>query len=252
MPEGPSILILKELIQDLHLKGETVIEATGNSKIDKSSLINKPVRAFKSWGKHFLICFDDFTIRIHLLMFGSYRINERKDSIPMISLRFENAELNFYTCAVKIIAGDLNKVYDWSADVLSKDWNARAAIAKIKKRENELICDLLLDQDIFAGVGNIIKNEVLYRSKIQPQSKVSKIPLSRLKILINEARDYSFKFLEWKKAMVLKKHWLIYNKKKCPLLHPVKRQKMGKTNRNTFFCPICQKPYEFKAAVSMP
>jgi len=37
----------------------------------------------RSWGKHFLIEFPDFTIRIHLLMFGRYCIDERKPDKPI-------------------------------------------------------------------------------------------------------------------------------------------------------------------------
>jgi formamidopyrimidine-DNA glycosylase len=32
---------------------------------------------------------------------------------------------------------------------------------------DELIWDALLDQNVFAGVGNIIKNEVLFRLRVQ-------------------------------------------------------------------------------------
>lgn len=69
MPEGPSIVILKEEVQGF--SGQPVISVAGNSQIDKSRLLNQTVIAFKSWGKHFLICFAGFTLRIHFLLFGS-------------------------------------------------------------------------------------------------------------------------------------------------------------------------------------
>ena len=31
-----------------------------------------------------------------------------------------------------------------------------------------MVCDALLDQTVFAGVGNIIKNEVLFRTGVHP------------------------------------------------------------------------------------
>ena len=52
MPEGPSIVILKEEVQAF--KGKKIIEVSGNSKIDYQQLQNKTVTDFKSWGKHFL------------------------------------------------------------------------------------------------------------------------------------------------------------------------------------------------------
>ena len=59
MPEGPSIVLLKELVDGF--TGKAVIETSGNSKIDQSRLLNKKITAFKSWGKHFLICFKGFS-----------------------------------------------------------------------------------------------------------------------------------------------------------------------------------------------
>jgi len=169
MPEGPSIVILKEELQQF--TGKKILSVAGNSKIGIERLKNKTVTAFKSWGKHSLICLDDFTVRIHLLMFGTYRINERKESAPRLSLVFENGELNFYTCSIKFLEGDINSHYDWSEDVMNEDWDPKAAKTKLKKTPEKLICDALLEQDIFSGVGNIIKNEVLYRVCIHPESR---------------------------------------------------------------------------------
>lgn len=243
MPEGPSIVILKEELT--HFKGQKVIEATGYSKIDLSRLKNKKIIAIKSWGKHLLICFRGFTIRIHLLLFGTYRINERKPSNPTLRLSFEKEELNFYTCAVKVIDEPLDDVYDWEIDLLSKQWNADKVMQLLKKVPDMLVCDALLDQDIFAGSGNIIKNEVLFRTRIHPLSKVGKLTLKKKKELIQEARQYSFDFLAWKKAFVLKKHWLAHTRKTCPRCHiPLIKEYLGTTQRRSFFCNNCQTLYE--------
>lgn len=240
MPEGPSIVILKEEVHELRLEGMEVLEVTGNTSIDAARMVGKKVIAFKSWGKHFLICFEGFSLKIHFLMFGTYRINERKDKPVRLGLIFKEAELNFYTCSLKFIEGDLDDVYDWSADVMSDQWDPKAAEKKIRQKEGALICDILLDQDIFSGVGNIIKNEVLYRTKVHPTHKTEEIPQAKLRAVIREARQYSFDFLEWKKAFVLKKHWLAHTKKVCPLGHPIQKLYLGKTNRRTFFCNECQ------------
>jgi endonuclease-8 len=240
MPEGPSILILKELVQELQLDGQKIIGVSGNAKIDKERMLNREVIGFKSWGKHFLICFNDFTLRIHLMMFGTYRINERKENEERLRLVFENAELNFYTCSLKFIEGDLDLVYDWQGDVLSNQWDPKAALKKIKQKEDAWVCDLLLDQQIFAGVGNIIKNEVLYRIGVHPLSIPKSLPIARLKMMVQEARQYSFDFLKWKKEYTLKKHWLVHTKKYCPLNHKIEKLYLGKTNRRTFFCVKCQ------------
>ncbi len=243
MPEGPSIVILKEAAKSF--KGKQVIAASGSVKtFDPNILIGKKIKNFKSWGKHFLICFPDFTIRIHFLLFGSYRINEQKNAVPRLRLKFKEGELNFYACAIRKLDEPLNDIYDWSADVMNKNWDPARAIKKLKAKPRTLICDALLDQDIFAGVGNIIKNEVLFRTFVHPKSILEKLPPRVKKKIVDEAVNYSFDFLKWKKKFVLKKHWLAHTKRKCPRDHSkIKKEYLGKTNRRTFFCDECQKLY---------
>src|SRR5690606_29674099 len=103
----------------------------------------------------------------------------------------------------------------------------------------------LLDQNIFAGVGNIIKNEVLFRTHIHPQNTIGKLPDEVLKDLINEASNYSFDFLKWKKEYTLKKHWLAHTKRICPRDGtPLMKEYLGKTKRRTFYCEVCQRLFE--------
>ncbi len=243
MPEGPSIVILKEAVQQF--TGLKVLEVTGNTKVDKERLLHKKVIAFKSWGKHFLICFDKFTVRIHFMLFGSYLINETKSAAVRLGLTFKNGQLNFYACSVAILEESADSIYDWSADVMNDTWNEKAAIKKLKEKKKAMICDALLDQNIFAGVGNIIKNEVLYRVKVQPESVVEKIPAAKIREIAKEARIYSFQFLEWKKKYELKKHWLAHTKKTCQRCNlPLVKKYTGQNKRRSFFCTNCQQLYK--------
>ncbi|TZF85937.1 endonuclease (plasmid) [Pedobacter sp. BS3] len=243
MPEGPSIVILKEAVQPF--KGEKVIYAGGNTqKLDPARIENQTVTDFKSWGKHFLICFPDFTVRIHFMLFGSYRINEHKETPARLSLQFQHGELNFYACSVQLIERPLDEVYDWSADVMNEQWDAQKALQKLRKKPDMLVCDALLNQDIFAGVGNIIKNEVLFRIRVHPESKTGKLPEEKLQELVTEAVTYSFEFLYWKKEFTLRKHWLAHTKTICPRDHvPFHKAYLGRTHRRSFFCTICQQLY---------
>jgi endonuclease-8 len=243
MPEGPSIVILKEEVQSFI--GKRVLGVSGNTRLDLGYLKGKVVRDFRSWGKHFLICFDGTTVRIHFLLFGSYRVNEQKPGTPRLSFRFRNGELNLYACSVQVIEENPDKIYDWSADVMNDAWDSRKARKKLKENPQMLVCDALLDQQIFAGVGNIIKNEVLFRIRVQPESRVGALPPSRLTALIREARTYSFDFLRWKKAFELKKHWLAHTKSICPRCAiPFVKKYPGKTKRRSFFCINCQHLYK--------
>ncbi len=242
MPEGPSILIAKEAL--LPFIGKKVTGTDGNAKIDKSILHKQTITDIKTWGKQLLICFPGFCLRIHFLMFGTYLINERKKTPLRLSLKFKKEEVNLYTCSVRVITGPLEELYDFSADVLNDQWNPRRAGQKLKADPDRSVCDVLLDQEIFSGVGNIIKNEVLFRIRVHPKSTVGKLPPRQRSALIREARNYSFDFLRWKREYDLKKHWLIYTKRTCPRdHHPVKKEYLGAGKRRTFFCDECQVLY---------
>lgn len=239
MPEGPSILILKENITPFI--GKKIIKASGYAKIDYDCLFNKKIINIKTWGKHLFICLKDVCIEIHLRMFGSYTINERKPKInAKLHLQFTNDELNFYVIDVKLIPN--LKAFDWEADIMSEEWNAGKAMKKLKEIPETFICDALLDQQIFSGVGNIIKNEVLWRVKLHPLTPVKKITAVKLKKLMEEVVNYSFEFLQYRKEGTLSKHWNAYEQKICSRCNnDLIKKNVGKRKRGSYFCENCQK-----------
>lgn len=245
MPEGPSLVILRE--ESTRFVGKKIASAEGNTKaLDLDSLAGQKILSMRTFGKQFLIELPNLAIRIHFLLFGSYRIDERKpDRVPRLSLGFDDgSELNFYACSVREIDSDLDAAYDWSADVMSPTWDGAKARKKLRADPDMLACDALLDQDIFAGVGNIIKNEVLFRIRLHPLSTVGEMPAAKLRALVEQAREYSFDFLEWKKKYELKKHWLAHAKTTCPRCD-IKFSKgiLGRSKRRSFYCECCQKRY---------
>jgi endonuclease VIII len=249
VPEGPSIVILRQ--EAAKFAGQRVRGVSGNSRQDVQRMHGQRVRAICSWGKHFLVAFDGFALRVHFMLFGRYRIDEDKTdragnpSVPRVSLTFANGVLNLYACSVRFVEGDLDDHYDWSADVMADAWDPKQARRKLKAAPDTLVADALLDQSIFAGVGNIIKNEVLFRIRVHPESTIGALPPRKLTELIRQAREYSFDFLEWKRAFVLKKHYQVHTKTICPrdgnrLSY---RKHLGRAQRRAFFCEVCQKRY---------
>lgn len=243
MPEGPSIVILKELAEPF--TGKTVRHAGGNTKkVDFSRIEGRRISAFKSFGKNFFICFADVSIRIHFMLFGTYRINEHKETPARLSLQFDDGELDFYACVVQVIDQPLDELYDWQADVMNPDWDPEKALAKLRAKPDMLACDALLDQQIFAGSGNIIKNEVLFRIRVHPESRLGAMSGEKLQELVAEVVNYSFDFLRWKKEFTLKKHWLAHTKTICPRDEvPFRKAVLGKTKRRSFYCEVCQVLY---------
>jgi endonuclease-8 len=246
VPEGPSLVILKE--ESARFVGQQIVDASGNtSAVDPAAMVGEPIVSLRTWGKHFLIELPHMALRIHFLLFGTWRINQRREGkTPRLSLTTATGdELNFYACSVKEIDPDLDAAYDWGADVMSDQWNPAAARKKLRAAPGMLACDALLDQTIFSGVGNIIKNEVLFRIRVHPCSTVGALPPAKLRALVEQARQYSFDFLGWKKEYVLKKNWLAHAKSICPRCHiRYTKAHLGRSNRRSFFCERCQKRYD--------
>ena len=67
---------------------------------------------------------------------------------------------------------------------MNENWSAIKARKKLKAQPATLVCDALLSQEIFAGVGNIIKNEVLFRIKVHPLSAIGAMPDAKLKEMV--------------------------------------------------------------------
>jgi endonuclease-8 len=241
MPEGPSLVILREEVR--RFQGKEVLRTRGDTKVNIRRLVGRRAR-FRTWGKHFLIDLGDVALRIHFLMFGSYVIDGRKRRRARLALVFANGEINFYSCAIRELEGKIDDLYDWRTDVMSDEWSPRRALRKLADMPRTLVCDALLDQNVFAGVGNIIKNEVLFRIRVHPLSTIGALPPAKLRELVKEARHYSFQFLEWKKAFVLRRHWLAHTKRTCPRCDiPFVKAKLGDTQRRSFYCEKCQKRY---------
>src|SRR5690606_19284746 len=138
----------------------------------------------------------------------------------------------------------LDEGYDWTADVMNPSWDDKKGLDKLNNLPEMMVCDALLDQHIFSGSGNIIKNEVLFRIRVHREGMLGQMPVEKLKELIQETVHYSHQFYTWRKAFELKKHWCIYNQRMCPRDNaPVERAKLGKTRRRSFYCPQCQIRY---------
>jgi len=244
MPEGPSMVFLKEKLSPFI--GQKVIEVNGDSpKLAIKKLLNLKITDIKTYGKEIFICFQEISVRIHLMLFGSYLINSKKDGKLKLGLKLKEGEINFYACNVSLITEPLDSLYDWSVDVMNDKWDREKAKNKLKDISDSLICDALLDQHIFAGVGNKLKDELLFDAKIHPESLVGKVPEKKIKAIFDIVVDKSFEYLKWDKEGRPDGFLKVHKQDLCPV-HNIKlsSKTLGKTKRKTEFCEICQKLYK--------
>lgn len=68
--EGPSLALAAEQLKPFIKK--KIKGITGNTKIGKERMLNQTILDIFSWGKHLVIQFDDFALRIHFMLFGSF------------------------------------------------------------------------------------------------------------------------------------------------------------------------------------
>lgn len=85
---------------------------------------------------------------------------------------------------------------------------------------------------------------MLYPVRIHPESRVGKIPIPKIKMLIDETRIFSFQFLDWKRNYELKRHWLAHTKKICLHSHSSLIKKYtGLKKRRSFIYENSQQLY---------
>jgi formamidopyrimidine-DNA glycosylase len=133
---------------------------------------------------------------------------------------------------------------------LSDDFNA-SYLYRILRERKAPIKNLLLDQSIVAGLGNIYVCELLYRSGIRPYRPGSSISLQSTRLIVHHTREVLLEALavggtsisDYRqiddKSGEFQNFLQVYQKQQCPLGHDLKNLRLG--GRSSFFCPICQK-----------
>jgi len=124
-------------------------------------------------------------------------------------------------------------------------------LQKIFHQRKSPVKNLLLNQSIVAGLGNIYVCEILYRAEVNPQvsgkkllpKQIRKI-VEKTKTVLGEAilhngttisdyRNVDDKTGEFQNFL------RVYQKKKCPKGHRIRKIKQA--GRSTYYCPECQK-----------
>lgn len=249
--EGPSVYITQQLLQPF--VGKTIKKVSGNAAIDTQIFLHKEIKDIFSWGKHLVFQFDTFALRVHFMILGTYEGMVQGQLIEgdypktrdmKLKFEFDNGYFAMYSCTLKLEeTADHKASYDYTTDVMSPQYDEGAAYEKVMKKSNAEISDVLLDQKIFTGVGNKIRNEVLFTSKILPMRKVKDIDPFTLQQLVKDTHELSHQFYEWRKIGELNNgmHWNIYKKKVCTVCGgPVTHAYTGKQQRSSYFCQQCQ------------
>lgn len=222
MPEGDTIFNLAARIAP-HAKKCTVqsFESRHLPRSATDSLVGRTIRDVRSHGKNLLIEFDDDRmLQIHLRMRGRLgferprsaywqplrtppclrialaRAHARDDAAgtaapsvnaPHVVLSGHHlAIVRLYRTSDTHRSGDLARL---GPDLLSPSVNIAECIQRIKRaaRDNASIAEILLRQDVIAGIGNEYKSELLFLERIDPRTPAAALPEPRLESLLSRA-----------------------------------------------------------------
>ncbi len=241
MPEGPSILHLRNKL--LPFKGKIVQQAGGYGKMPTAWIKGKKLQDITTWGKHLLFVFSNGIVRVHLGLFGEVLINEKKKVNASFFLKFAKGEINGYIVRAQKLEGSLDDVYDFRIDILSEAFDKSHVKTLLKTKADKTIDDVLMDQDVFAGVGNKIRNEALYMAGIHPLSITGKIPPAKVTKLINAVVAYARNFYQQLEKKGVHDGFYVYKQEYAKDGSEVTMKVLPKTKRKIYFSEHKQQLY---------
>ncbi|NWW95514.1 NEIL3 Endonuclease, partial [Rhynochetos jubatus] len=213
-------------------------------------LVGHVYRGVETLGKELFMYFDQKALRIHFGMNGSLCINpdasnDRHGATPVLEIQLTKDTVWFFEVTVdyRSAAESERKVRMMeSLDVCSPKFSFFRAQSEIKQQKTRMLCDVLLDQSVLPGVGNIIKNEALFDSGLHPAVKVCQLTDEHICHLVKMTRDFTLLFYKCRKTgSPLYKHYKVYKRPACGQCNgKITVCRLGENNRMTYFCSRCQ------------
>ena len=251
MPEGDAIHRIANAVAP-RLVGKTIERVTTQGLV--RALAGRTVESVEAHGKHLVIALDDGTyLRAHLGMNGRFRQLARADGEALV------ARMSPGNASLVIVTDDA--VYLWrnapqieishrraprhglavaalGPDVLADDFDSRQAASRAALHESRTISDLLLDQHVVAGIGNIYKCEALFRCRVHPATPSREVPDAVRVELYEVARKMMRASVEG-----TREDYFVYSRAGLPCRTcntPIRCAAIGTPPRFTWWCDTCQ------------
>jgi endonuclease VIII len=187
MPEGHTVHRTAGQFKK-HFVGKPIQVSSPQGRFTDSALISgsKLLKA-EAWGKQLFLTFEPAVLRIHLGIYGKWGWSsfedQPKDPWGQVRARFlsetQVADLRGPTAcelldseSVKLVTSKLGP------DPLRPDPKGleKARFIERVARSKVAIGQLLMDQSVLAGVGNVYRAELLFRAKVNPHNPGAFIP----------------------------------------------------------------------------
>ncbi|WP_028049872.1 Fpg/Nei family DNA glycosylase [Cellulomonas sp. URHD0024] len=251
MPEGDVLRRTANRL-DLALTGQVVVRSDLRWPTPATvDLVGTTVLGTRSYGKHLLTRFDDGrTLHTHLRMEGRWRV-ERTGS-PQAAARSEQVRAVLATeqwTAIGYQLGmlDVVRTVDEHAvighlgpDLLGETVDADEALRRWATRGSTPVAEVLLDQQVVAGIGTIYSAESLFAERIWPWTPADSIPdPSRLLAVARRQMQQS--------VVTGLPPGRVHGRLRQPCVRcgtpiAVGQARRPPMERPIFYCPTCQKP----------
>jgi endonuclease VIII len=204
MPEGDTIFraaatLHRALAGHVVTRFESVYPALTRIARDRP-IVGRTVESVFARGKHLLITFSgDLVLRTHMRMSGSwhlYRAGDRwrrpgRDMRVLVATAAVEAVGFNVPVAELLTARELARHKELQAlgpDLLAPSFDPDEAIRRMRARPDDAIGDVLLNQRVMAGIGNVFKSEILFLAAIDPFTAVSALSDAELARLVDISR----------------------------------------------------------------
>jgi endonuclease-8 len=253
MPEGDTILRTARTLERA-LSGKRVVKFESvypqlDSRLE-APLVGQTVARVYANGKHLLIDFSGGqTLRTHMRMNGSWHIYRRgeKWQRPHRDMRIVLATDDYEAVAFLVPEAEVvknvarhDRLRALGPDILGDDFDLAEARRRLRAKPEEEIGNVLLNQRVIAGIGNIYKSESLFLAGVLPFHRVDELTDAQLDAIVESARTLMRASVA---ATTDVRRW-VYERpgrlcRRCRTL--IEFQKQGLDARGTYWCPSCQK-----------
>ncbi len=208
-------------------------------------------------GKYLLVAFEGgLTLRTHMKMTGSWHLYEtgarwRKGAhLARVVIEADNGwtAVCFQAPVVETFhraAGEPPALASLGPDLTAAEPDLDVAVQRVARfapAETE-IADVLLDQRLASGIGNVYKSEVLFLHGVDPFTPVAELDDGRLRGLYRTAHDLLRANLGRARRTTYRGGVAVYGRpgQPCPRCGtPVRACRQGPLARSTYWCPVCQ------------
>jgi endonuclease-8 len=276
MPEGDTIF---RVARTLHraLAGRVIVRFESAlpslTRIDADRpLAGRTIESVRSQGKHVLMTLSgDLVLHTHMRMNGSwhlYRPGERWQR-PARDMRIVIATADIIAVGFNVPVAELlshrqmehhEALRRLGPDLAAGHFDREEVLRRVRERRREPIGDLLLDQRVLSGIGNVLKSEILFLSGIDPFTPADAIADDDLQRVLDVALNLMrLNVLDPNQSMgraagrrttgsldPSRKLW-VYGRggKRCLKCGtPIQARKTGLEARLTYWCPSCQASHE--------